>query len=125
MPTFIRTFLADRVRMCKAREARSVQARAIVGHHLTKPTLCFPVSTRLRNLLRGPRHEVPPHQDRFWKWRSTDEQHPASVPTREGGFGASRSQVVQHSFLQRLRIERAVAVHHKDGVLVAMIQGNG
>jgi hypothetical protein len=63
---------------------------------LSEPTLLLPVSTSLRDLVRGACDEVPPHQDRLWERRTADQQNPSANDTGERGVRARRAKVVQH-----------------------------
>ena len=85
--------LTHRIRTSESRQTRRRQARSLVGCDLPKSSLSLPIVARLCDLFCGPRHEVPPHQDRLRKGRATNEQHAATVLAGEARLGPVRSKV--------------------------------
>lgn len=75
------------------------------------------LGARLRDLFLRAGNKVPPHQDLFGERRSADEQQPCAISTGKGGCGSHGAKVVEHSRLQRLTIDRAVAIEHEDRML--------
>src|SRR6476660_5373237 len=97
----------DRVRIRKLDEARRSETRPRIPGHLAEPPPLLPVGTCVGDLLGRARHEVPPHQNLFWKWWAADQQESAARPTGETDLGTVGAKVVQHSLLQRLPFEAA------------------
>jgi len=89
------------VRIRKPDEARRSETRPTIPRHLAEPPPLFPVSTCVGDLLRRPRHKVPPHQNFLWERWTADQQQSAARPARETDRGTIGAKVIQHSLLQR------------------------
>jgi hypothetical protein len=92
----------------KLDEARRYETRPRIACHLAEPPPLFPVSTCVGDLLRRPRHKVPPHQNLLWERWIADQQESATFPAGETHLGTVHAKVVQHSLLQRLPFKAAV-----------------
>src|SRR4029079_1706308 len=60
-----RAALTDRIRRGQPDELRRRNTGPLVRRDVAEPPVRFPVLARLTDLLRRPRDEVPPHEDRF------------------------------------------------------------
>src|SRR6187397_2986064 len=98
------------VRIRKLDKAGRSETRPRIPGHLAEPPPLLPVGACVGDLLRRARHEVPPHQNLFWKWWAADQQQSATRTTGETDLGTVGAKVVQHSLLQRLPVEAAIAI---------------
>ena len=91
-------------------------AGALVRWHVSKPLPCLPISASLYDLVFRSSDEVPPHENRFGKWRPSYEQQPASGATGDAHFRTRAPHVVQDPLLEWLVIEPGVAVQDQQRV---------
>jgi hypothetical protein len=80
------------------------------------------VKASLRDLLRGARNEVPPHQNRFGERRPTDQEQSSAASTAERNRGALRSKIVKLAFHKRLVGETAIAAEYEQRMFVARVE---
>src|SRR3989442_15904331 len=107
-------------------ERRRLETLTLVGSDLTEAASGLPVFARGYNLFGGPRHEVPPHQDRLAKWRAAQEQCPRRIALAgEQQLPASAAQVIEGVDRERLAVEPARSLQRHEGVFVLGVQAEG
>jgi hypothetical protein len=61
------------------------------------------------NLFRCARHEVPPHQDRLWKWKSANQQYATSILAFELDTRTTRPEIPETCRVNPLAIDLYIA----------------
>src|SRR6185369_4309782 len=94
---------------CEPLEWWCVQAPSSICLDLAKSLMTLPIRPCLCDLFRRARNKIPPHQDRLWKRRSTNQQYSTSVSALELDNGSTRPEIPQTRRIDRLTIDLYIA----------------
>src|SRR5262249_1391986 len=91
------------------REWWRAQARALISLNLSEPPSLFPCRLGFRDLFRGSRDEVPPHQDRLGKRRAADQQQSRARASAYTDLRSGGPQIVEISLIESSSFDLSVA----------------
>ena len=110
---------AQRVGSCEPYQFRCAEAGSSVCCDFTESAVLFPIHSRVANLFRRARDEVPPHENCLWEGWATDQQQPGTGVAADRHFRTLCPEIVKHAPVKALPIERALPAQDEDSVFVA------